>query len=118
MSHINNQTQDLNSIELVQDLDHESAATISGGIQVFSDANFSGFRLPSQAVRNLELVQGGVFNDEASSLFNETNQVWAFYSEANFRGKRLALRPGQFARNLDSFDFNDAISSYRSEPSF
>ncbi|MBN3873597.1 hypothetical protein [Nostoc sp. JL33] len=46
MSNIKNQTQDLYSIELVQDLDQEAAATVSGGKLYLSGGyNDTGYKI-------------------------------------------------------------------------
>ena len=109
----------LYSINAIQDLSHESAAAISGGIQVYSEASYAGVPLPSEAVADLTQVADGAFNNQTSSLYNDSDQVWAFYTDANYCGMRLALKPGESVsdlRNTYLGDLNDQISSYRSEP--
>ncbi|MHC5774114.1 beta/gamma crystallin-related protein [Nostoc sp.] len=113
MSQINNQTQDLYSIELVQDLDHEASATVSGGAsaQVFTDPNFSG---TSSDVFNsdISLFNPDVFNDKISSIKVFSGQ-WTFWSDSNFSGSGIILGPGEYS-DLSQFYggvYNDVISS-------
>lgn len=109
MSNINNQTKDLFALDTVEDLSHDSAAAIQGGIAVWDGANFTGPRRDLQASSNL-IRQA--FNDKISSIHNNTQKVWEFFSNANFSGRRFSLRPGQRLGNLGSF--NNQISSMRS----
>jgi hypothetical protein len=53
MSTINNQTKGLFAIDTVEDLSHESAAAIQGGILVWDGANFTGRSRDLQASPNL-----------------------------------------------------------------
>ncbi|MBN3872809.1 MAG: beta/gamma crystallin-related protein [Nostoc sp.] len=113
MSNINNQTQDLYSIELVQDLDHEAAATVSGGAsaQVFTDANFSG--TPSTIFDyDVSLFDPNVFNDRISSIKVYSGQ-WTFWSDANYSGSGIILGPGEYSdlSKLNGGVYNDVISS-------
>ena len=109
MSTINNQTKGLFAIDSVEDLSHDSAAAIQGGIFVWDGANFTGPRRDLQASPNL-IRQG--FNDKISSITNNTKKTWEFFTNANFSGRRFILRPGQRSGNLASF--NNQISSLRS----
>jgi hypothetical protein len=109
MSTINNQTKGLFALDTVEDLSHDSAAAIQGGILVWDGANFTGPRRDLQASSNL-IRQG--FNDKISSITNNTQKTWAFYTNANFTGPFFLLRPGQGRGNLGSF--NNQISSMRS----
>jgi hypothetical protein len=109
MSTINNQTKGLFAIDSVEDLSHDSAAAIQGGIFVWDGANFTGPRRDLQASPNLTR-QG--FNDKISSIFNNTRNTWAFYTNANFTGRVFRLPPGQRLGNLGAF--NNQISSMRS----
>jgi hypothetical protein len=108
MSTINNQTNGLFAIDTVEDLSHESAAAIQGGILVWNAANFAGRPTSLQASSNLT-SQG--FNDKISSIVNNTQKTWAFYINANFTGGALRLQPGQALGNLGVF--NNIISSMR-----
>jgi hypothetical protein len=110
MSTINNQTKGLFAIDTVEDLSHDSAAAIQGGILVWDRANFAGESRNLQASRNLDL-QG--FNDKISSISNNTRKTWVFYTDAGFTGSSFLLRPGQVIRNL-GVAFNNKISSMRS----
>jgi hypothetical protein len=109
MSTINNQTKDLFAIDSVEDLSHDSAAAIQGGILVWDGANFTGLRRDLQASPNLLRER---FNDQISSIRNNTQRTWEFFTNANFTGRRFSLRPGQQFANLGSF--NNQISSMRS----
>jgi hypothetical protein len=112
MSDNNNQSLDLFAIDSVQDLSSESAAAISGGIDLYTGTNFTGRKLPTNGVKDLSKVPGG-YNNTASSIRNSTGKIWAFYTGANYTGRRLALRPGTQFSSLASFD--NTITSYRSE---
>ena len=109
MSTINNKTNGLFAIDSVEDLSHDSAAAIQGGIFVWDGANFTGPRRDLQASPNLT-SQG--FNDKISSIRNNTRRTWVFYTNANFTGRVFRLGPGQRASNLRGFD--NQISSMRS----
>ena len=109
MSTINNQTKGLFAIDSVEDLSHDSAAAIQGGILVWDFANFAGRSIDLQASRNLT-AQG--FNDKISSIRNNTQKTWQFFTNANFTGPGFSLRPGQAIGNLGRF--NNQISSMRS----
>jgi hypothetical protein len=109
MSTINNQTKGLFMIDTVEDLSHDSAAAIQGGIYVWDGDNFAGGGRELQASPNL-IRQG--FNDRISSISNGTNRTWEFFTNANFTGSRLIVRPFQIARNLGP-TFNNKISSMR-----
>jgi hypothetical protein len=109
MSTINNQTNGLFAIDTVEDLSHDSAAAIQGGIWVWDGANFTGRSIGLQASRDLR-AQG--FNDQISSIRNNTQRTWEFFTNANFTGRRFSLRPGRQSGNLASF--NNQISSMRS----
>ena len=108
MSTINNQTKGLFAIDTVEDLSHDSAAAIQGGIWVWDGANFSGAMRDLQQSSNL-IRQG--FNDKISSITNNTNRTWAFYTNANFTGRSFSIKPGQRFANLTSF--SNQISSLR-----
>jgi hypothetical protein len=109
MSTINNQTKGLFAIDSVEDLSHDSAAAIQGGLFVWDAANFAGRGFDLQASPNL-IRQG--FNDRISSIRNGTFRTWEFFTNANFTGHRLILRPGQISGNLGP-TFNNKISSLR-----
>lgn len=109
MSTINNQTKGLFALDTVEDLSHDSAAAIQGGIFVWDGAKFTGPRRDLQASPNLTR-QG--FNDKISSITNNTQKTWVFYTNANFTGRSLVLRPGERFGNLGIF--NNQISSLRS----
>ncbi|MDZ7955801.1 hypothetical protein [Nostoc sp. DedQUE09] len=106
MSNINKQTQDLYSIELVQDLDHEAAATVSGGALLLSN-------YPTNTGEKLT-VKGksysfGKYNNKASWYEVKGDKDWYAYSDKNFKGKRYLLKAGTKA-NLK----NDANNNWES----
>ena len=111
MSTINNQTEGLLVLDTVEDLSDDSAAAIQGGISVWPGANFTG------PARNLEaspnLVNQG-FNDQISSITNNTQKTWAFYANANYSGSTFSLKPGQRVGSMAGFD--NQISSLKSVP--
>jgi hypothetical protein len=109
MSTINNQTKGLFALDSVEDLSHDSAAAIQGGILVWDGVNFTGLKKDLQASPNLT-AQG--FNDKISSIRNNTQKTWVFYTNANFTGRGFELRPGKQLSNLGSF--NNRISSMKS----
>ncbi len=90
----NKQIKDLYSIEAVQDLSHEAAATISGGSQLFLATNLSqglGITL-KKADRNL-----GGFNNKATGYAVEGGD-WIVYSGKNFKGQSRRLESGTRGR--------------------
>ena len=109
MSTINNQTKGLFAIDTVEDLSHESAAAIQGGIFVWDGANFTGPRRDLQASPNLTR-QG--FNDKISSIHNNTGRSWLFYTGANYTGRVLLVLNRKAINHLGP-DFNNKISSMR-----
>ncbi|MBD2452211.1 hypothetical protein H6G76_34955 [Nostoc sp. FACHB-152] len=108
MSQINNQTQDLNSIELVQDLDHESAATVSGGALVLSSLRDGEGTRRTFNGRNPSL---GNLNDRASWYEVTGTRDWFAYTGRNFTGTRRLLRAGT-VNNLRGI-FNNNFESAR-----
>ncbi|RCJ21447.1 hypothetical protein A6770_30430 [Nostoc minutum NIES-26] len=101
MSNINNhevdmnnkQIKDLYSIEAVQDLSHEAAATISGGSVLFlGQADWRGIKLRN-AKRSL-----GPFNNKASVYWVMGSGDWIVYSGKNFKGQSRRLESGSSGR--------------------
>ncbi|MBE9106897.1 hypothetical protein IQ229_18785 [Nostoc cf. edaphicum LEGE 07299] len=99
MSHINNQTQDLYSIDLVQDLDQEAAATVSGGALIlYSHTGAS--RIITSSDKNLGAPPGVAnFNNVASSYRVTNNQLWYGYTGLHYTGTRFLLA-GSAIKNL------------------
>ncbi len=118
MSKINNQSQSFSNIEFIQDITPETAATISGGIQVYTGGNFTGQLKTdgSQDLRVSDREDGVLFNNQISSIINDTDQPWAFYQGADYTGDSFILQPGETVQDLFGTGFNDTITSYRSEP--
>lgn len=118
MTKINNQSNSLYSIECVQDISHKSAAAISGGIAVYTGGNFTGELRTAKGVPDLRVSdaqEGMLFNNQISSINNDTDKRWAFYTRAGYSGDRFTLEPGESAKDLFGTGFNDRITSYRSE---
>jgi hypothetical protein len=116
----NNQSNSLYSIECVQDISHESAAAISGGIAVYTDSNYAGQERTAKGVPDLRVSdrqENVLFNNQISSIINDTDKRWAFYTRAGYSGDRFTLEPGESAKDLFGTGFNDKITSYRSEAS-
>jgi hypothetical protein len=109
MSTINNQTKGLFALDAVEDLSHDSAAAIQGGIVIWDGYFFNGSNvdIPSSS----DLRRHG-YNDKISSISNNTKKFWAFYTDPNFKGRFFLLEPGQSISALGSF--NNQISSMRS----
>ncbi|MDZ8189994.1 MAG: hypothetical protein RMX96_34810 [Nostoc sp. ChiSLP02] len=92
MSNINNQTQDLHSIELVQDLEYETAATITGGALYLSTGyNASGSVTPGLTKGYASL---GGYNNKVSWYQVTGNKGWYAYTGQKYTGKRYYLPPG------------------------
>ncbi|MEH2258678.1 peptidase inhibitor family I36 protein [Nostoc sp.] len=102
-------TNNLYAIDTVQDLNEKSAATVQGGILVYTGPNFGGSRRDVQATRNLGSVG---LNNVISSIRNNTRKTWVFYTGINNSGRSFSLRAGQSVSRLGNFD--NQISSLRS----
>jgi hypothetical protein len=106
MSHINNQTQDLYSIELVQDLDHEAAATVSGGALYLHNKKGKVVVLTGRDA-DLGAPPGVDDFDNPSSYRITGNRNWYVYSGKNYTGRRYLLKAG----TKGNFTVNSSISS-------
>ncbi|WP_414585621.1 beta/gamma crystallin-related protein [Scytonema sp. PCC 10023] len=108
MSNINNQTQDLYSIDAVQDLSHETAAAVSGGaaLEVYDDSDFSNLLL--QTNDGTPYV-GDDANDRISSIVVNEG-LWRFYTDPQFQGDFADLGPGLYP-NI-GLGINDSITSF------
>ena len=109
MSNIN-QTNDLYTIDTVQDLSQESAAAIQGGAEiiVYRDADFRGNALKIRANNANEQYQFlGAFNNSISSI-KVLSGTWQFFTNSNRTGLTQTLKPGNY-RRLDA-QMNDTIS--------
>ena len=89
MSHINNQTQDLYSMELVQDLDHEAAASVSGGALYLSD--YYGGKGEKREYKG-DSYSLGSFNNKASWYENTGGKDWYVYPDKYYKGKPQVLK--------------------------
>ncbi|MBN3876373.1 MULTISPECIES: hypothetical protein [unclassified Nostoc] len=117
MSNINNygvdmnnkQIKDLYSIEAVQDLSHEAAATISGGALDFSDKkDGEGRRLNNIANARRSL---GSFNNKATWYEVTGTRDWIAYTGENFTGKSRRLKAG--TKGNFTGPFNNDIASVK-----
>ncbi len=114
MSNISNQSQNLYSIDGVQDLSHESAAAVSGGADVtlYSGQDFRG---RSRGINDGQQRLGNFDNITSSvKVDGKVNKkVWRFYKDPGFRGASFDVGPGQSRSSLPP-GFNNNISSLRS----
>ncbi|MEH1940495.1 MAG: hypothetical protein V7L01_09800 [Nostoc sp.] len=117
MSNINNYGVDMNnkqikdfySIEAVQDLSHEAAATISGGALDLSDKkNGEGARQNNiiNARRSL-----GSFNNKATWYEVTGRRDWIVYTGENFTGASRRLKAG--TKGNFTGPFNNNIASVK-----
>ncbi|MCM0589275.1 MAG: beta/gamma crystallin-related protein [Gloeotrichia echinulata DEX184] len=88
MTNINNQSQVLDKIAGLEDLDNENAAVCSGGRAILYDGpNLTGASVSFiNSVPNLALFG---FNDKASSiaiLSSTENQKWQLFEDVNYGG--------------------------------
>ncbi|MEH2352811.1 beta/gamma crystallin-related protein [Nostoc sp.] len=118
MSNINNQTQDLYSIESVQDLDNEAAAIVSGGAfssgkRVLSSGTLILWNSPNARGNPIGFSRGkkslGAFNNKASSFQVVGNGDWYAFSGKDYKGFKILLRAGKIG-NLPGI-FNNNIES-------
>ncbi|MBW4668772.1 MAG: beta/gamma crystallin family protein [Cyanomargarita calcarea GSE-NOS-MK-12-04C] len=114
MSNISNQSQDLYAIKAVQDLSHESAASVSGGADVtlYDCTKFKG------ASREINEGQTrlGDFDNRTSSVVVDgkiNKKVWRFYALPNYKGASFDVGPGQDRKFLPP-GFNNKVSSLQS----
>ncbi|GIH25949.1 hypothetical protein Aph01nite_42590 [Acrocarpospora phusangensis] len=51
--------------------------------------------------------------DEASSVFNDTEDAWVLYDDSGYRDRRYCIRSGQYIGDLHhpAWKFGDKISS-------
>ncbi|WP_375507140.1 peptidase inhibitor family I36 protein [uncultured Nostoc sp.] len=120
MSNINNQTQDLYSIELVQDLDHEAAATVSGGaLYLFDNPNAGGEEeVLIAADANLGALPGvNDFSNKASSYKVTGTRSWYVYTQKNYKGTRYTLKAGTKGNFFGTY-LNNNIESAKPAPQY
>ncbi len=84
MKNINNQSQSLDKIAGLEDLNHENAAVCSGGNAILYDgADLTGSSVfLGTNVPNLGILS---FNDKASSVA-VTSGKWQFFKDVNYQG--------------------------------
>jgi hypothetical protein len=103
MSSINNRVNDLYSIPGVQDLSHESAASISGGADVVLHSKSSQQGESLETDKGIKDLSKFNFDDMTLSVQVQNNQTWRFYEDANFMGDYEDVGPDE-ARNLGKLD--------------
>lgn len=111
---MNNLMNNLDSIDSVQDLSCDAAATIQGGaLEVYTDANFQGNGANfGSAKSNLLAAASGKFHDSISSIKNNTDKTWHFFTDVNFGGDVIAVEPWEAVSFVGGY-FNDKISSFK-----
>ncbi|MFK0732270.1 MAG: beta/gamma crystallin-related protein [Gloeotrichia echinulata HAB0833] len=108
MTNINNQSQVLDKIAGLEDLDHENAAVCSGGrITLYDGRNKTGTAVSFGGGSVANLTRFG-FNNKASSIGITNGQTWTLWRDANFKGNSITYGPGHY--NLAGI-FNNSISS-------
>ena len=111
MSNINNQTNNLYTIDTVQDLSQESAAAVQGGaaLELYDDSDFRKLLVVTNAnTRNV----GNDVNDRITSIVVNQGR-WRFYTDSNFRSVSADLGPGRYPNIGLGIIRNDSISSFR-----
>ncbi|MEH2407806.1 hypothetical protein [Nostoc sp.] len=106
MSNINNQTQDLYSIELVQDLDQEAAATVSGGT-LYISKGYNG--TDGEIGLSKGYTDLGSYKNKVSWYKVTGYKNWYAYTGKNYTGKEYTLYAGTQG-NLDG-NANNNIES-------
>ena len=112
MSKINNQSKSLYNIEFMEDIDHESAAAISGGalevtdVTLYSESDQQG--VPFNTSKKIEDLSEFGFDDATGSITITNDKTWRFYEDANFQGRYRDVGPGQ---SVNAGDFGMKISS-------
>jgi len=109
MSNIN-QTNNLYTIDTVQDLSQESAAAIQGGAEiiVYRDADFRGNALKIRGDNaNGQYQFVGAFNNSISSI-KVLSGTWQFFTNSDRTGLAQTLGPGNYRRL--AAQMNDTIS--------
>jgi hypothetical protein len=110
----NQQLQNLFALDLVQDLDNESAAAVSGGktvpdVVLYSKRNRQGKSLKvNDGIADLSQDN---FDDISTSVVVNSG-TWRFYTEPNFKGQSIDVE-SDTARDLPGI-FNNSISSLKS----
>jgi Beta/Gamma crystallin len=110
----NKQIQNLFALDLVQDLDNESAAAVSGGqtvsdVVLYSKRNRQGKSLKvNEGIADLSQDN---FDDISTSVVVNSG-TWRFYTEPNFQGQSIDVE-SDTARDFPGI-FNNSISSLKS----
>lgn len=93
------------------ELDNETAAAVQGGaaLELYDDSNFrKGLVSTDTGTANV----GNRVNDRVTSIVVNKG-VWQFFTDSNFRGVSVTLRPGRYANIGLGLIPNDSISSFR-----
>ncbi|MFJ6904535.1 peptidase inhibitor family I36 protein [Streptomyces griseoluteus] len=77
---------------------------------VYEHNNFQGYT--SVQVGDHPFVYTGYMDNRASSIVNQSSQIYCFYDGANYDGAHLQVGFGKLYPDLGSIGFADKISSY------
>jgi hypothetical protein len=110
----NQQIQNLFALDLVQDLDNESAAAVSGGKTVPDVVLYSRKNQQGKSLKvNNKIADLSKYNfDDISTSVVVNSGTWRFYTEPNFQGQPIDVE-SDTARDLPR-RFNNSISSLKS----
>jgi Beta/Gamma crystallin len=107
MKNINNQSQALDKIAGLEDLNHENAAVCSGGrIDLFDGAGLTGANVSFIAF--VTDLRSYAFNDKASSIRITSGESWQLFENVNYQGASGIFGSGTF--NLPA-NLNNIVSS-------
>ena len=105
------QSQKLNKIIGVEDLDNENAAVVSGGVVVADSNNLGGAKAVFNGPVNSVLRSMQSFNNRITSIGIPPAQVWAFWTGQNRTGTRKIYGPGFY--NIEGSLNNNFESAQR-----
>lgn len=75
-----------------------SPAEAAGGLEVYQFASYAGQkRVLTKEVKNFTTI---TFNDMTSSIRNTTKVAWVVWTDKNFFGKPVCIKPGRSYSNL------------------
>lgn len=106
-----NQTNNLYTIDTVQDLSQESAAAIQGGaaLELYDNMDFGNLLVSTNdGTPNV----GNDVNDRVTSIVVNEG-VWRFHTDSQFRGVSADLGPGRYANIGLGIIPNDSITSFQ-----
>lgn len=111
MSTTDKQSQDLNQIAGVQDLNNENAAAVSGGVALLGNCfDFKGRQRKLSAKPGQGFKSLGFFNNKASSIGITPGEEWSFWTGKNFKAggdtTAVSITLGAGIYNLNEFPFD------------